>query len=53
MKTEGIKKIHAYLGDKVYTIIHKAMYSIEIDEEEDFELAEYFLNKNRVEPCRF
>lgn len=43
METEGIKKIHGYLGDKIYPFIHDTRYTIEIDEERDFELAEYYL----------
>ena len=47
METEGNRKAHAFLGDKVYSFIHDARYSVEIDEEEDFEIAKYFLLKER------
>ena len=45
MKTEGIKKAHGYLGENIYPFIHDSKYSIEIDEEKDFEIAEYYLQK--------
>jgi len=45
MKTEGVKKTHGYLGGSIYPIIHDSRYSIEIDEEKDFEIAEYYLQK--------
>ena len=43
MDTEGISKAHGYLGDKVDIIVQEAKYSVEIDEENDFELAKYYL----------
>lgn len=48
MKTEGIKKSHAFLGKEVYMMVHEKKYTIEIDEEEDFELASFYLDKNRL-----
>ena len=45
MKTEGIRKAHGYLGGSVYPVIHDYRYSIEIDEEKDFEMAEYYLQR--------
>lgn len=47
MGTEGIKKAHGYLGDSIYPVIHDSKYSIEIDEEKDFEVAEYYLQKEK------
>jgi CMP-N-acetylneuraminic acid synthetase len=47
METEGIKRAHGYLGDHVYPVIQDTKYSIEIDEEKDFEVAEYYLQKER------
>ncbi|MBU2541480.1 MAG: acylneuraminate cytidylyltransferase family protein [Candidatus Omnitrophica bacterium] len=47
MDTEGFRKIHAFLGERVYPVIHDRKYSIEIDELEDIELAEYFLLKEK------
>jgi CMP-N-acetylneuraminic acid synthetase len=49
METEGIKKVHGYLGERVYPVIHDAKYSIEIDEEKDFEIAEYYLRKKQLQ----
>lgn len=48
METEGIKKAHGYLGEKVYPVIHNSKYSVEIDEERDFETAEYYLQKEKA-----
>lgn len=45
MSTEGIKKAHGFLGDKVYIMVHEMKYATEIDTEEEFELAEYYLSK--------
>lgn len=45
METEGIKRAHGYLGEKVYPVIHNSKYSVEIDEERDLEIAEYYLQK--------
>ncbi|MDI6785191.1 MAG: acylneuraminate cytidylyltransferase family protein [bacterium] len=45
METEKIRTAHAFLGSNVYIIVHDAKYSIEIDEEKDFEQAEYYLRK--------
>lgn len=47
IETEGIKRIHSYLGDRVYPFIHDAKYAVEIDEEKDLELAEYYLLKEQ------
>lgn len=46
METEGIKKSHAFLGNGIYMIVHENKYATEIDREEDFERAEFYLNKN-------
>ncbi len=43
MKTVGVKKVHAYMGDKVAMIIHEPKYAVEIDEEADFGIAGYYL----------
>ena len=48
MEMEGITKIHAYLGERVYPVIHDRKYAIEVDEKEDFELAEYYLRKEQT-----
>jgi len=48
METEGVKKVHGYLGDRIYPFIHDVKYSIEIDEEKDFEIAEYYLRKEQA-----
>ncbi len=45
IKTKGVKKIHAYLGDKIIAFLHDKKYAVEVDEEEDFGLAEYYLKK--------
>jgi CMP-N,N'-diacetyllegionaminic acid synthase len=45
MVTEGVRRAHGYLGDKIYMVLHDAKYSLEIDVEKDFEMAEYFLLK--------
>lgn len=43
LATEGMRKIHAYMGERVYPLRHARKYATEVDEEEDFELAEYYL----------
>jgi CMP-N-acetylneuraminic acid synthetase len=48
MEAEGIKTIYAYLGQRVYLVVHETKYSVEIDNEEDFEIAEYYLTKDQV-----
>lgn len=45
MKTEGNRKAHAFLGQEISMIVHERKYAIEIDKEEDFELAEFYLEK--------
>lgn len=45
LKAKGIKKIHAYLGDKIISFVHDKKYAVEVDEAEDFWLAEYYLKK--------
>jgi len=44
-ETEGIKAAHGFLGNEIYMLVHRGKYAIEIDEEEDFEIAEYYLSK--------
>ncbi len=48
MQTEGVKRIHAYMGEEVLPIIHDFKYAVEIDEEEDFALAEFYLGRNNL-----
>lgn len=48
METEGVTKVHGYLGDRVYLVVHDSKYAIEIDEERDFETAEYYLRKEQA-----
>lgn len=48
METEGVKKVHGYLGDRVCLVVHDSKYAIEIDEERDFETAEYYLRKEQA-----
>lgn len=48
METEGMMKAHGYMGDKVSIVTHEAKYAIGIEEERDFELAEFYLNKDRL-----
>jgi len=43
MATAGDRTVHAWLGQSVYAVEHDKRYSIEIDEEDDFEFAECFL----------
>lgn len=45
METEGTKIVHGFLGDNVYVVTHGTKYATEIDEEEDFKIAEYYLSK--------
>lgn len=45
MKTEGLTKTHAFLGENVYPFLHERKFSIEVDEPDDIGLAEYFLSK--------
>ncbi|HAK89658.1 MAG: hypothetical protein A2X55_04705 [Nitrospirae bacterium GWB2_47_37] len=47
IETEGINRIHSYLGDRVYPCIHDSKYAVEIDEVKDMELAEYYLLKEK------
>jgi CMP-N-acetylneuraminic acid synthetase len=44
METEGIKMAHAYMGDNVKIVVHDQKYAVEIDEEKDFDLAEFYLS---------
>lgn len=48
MKTDGLTRIHAFLGEKVYPFLHERKFSIEVDEPDDIGLAEYFLSKERL-----
>ncbi len=43
MSTEGKRRAHEYLGERVHAFVHDKKYAVEIDEEEDLEMAEYFL----------
>jgi CMP-N-acetylneuraminic acid synthetase len=43
MRTEGKRKAHEYLGERVHAIVHDRKYAVEVDDEEDLEMAEYFL----------
>ena len=45
METESNRMAHAYLGDNVLIEVHDQKYSLEVDEEKDFEMLEYYLNK--------
>lgn len=45
METEGVKTVHGFLGDNVYVVVHETKYATEIDEEEEFKLAEYYLSR--------
>lgn len=48
IKTKGLKKIHAYLGDRIIALVHNKKYAVEVDEEDDFELAEFYLKKEKA-----
>ena len=45
LKYKGIRKAHVYMGKKVIPLLQsKRMYSIEIDDFEDFELVELYMS---------
>jgi CMP-N,N'-diacetyllegionaminic acid synthase len=51
MQTEGNRNAYAYLGDKVSIVVHEGEYTVEIDKEDQFELAEYYLReREKVRP---
>jgi len=51
METENKKTAYAYLGDRVSLLVHEEKYTVEIDDESQFELAEYYLRKlEKVRP---
>jgi len=39
----GDRRVHAYLGDRVLIQVHDERYAVEIDEPDDFELAQFHL----------
>lgn len=47
MKTSDMKGVHVYMGKKVLGVIQDSMYTVEIDDCESLDLAEFFLSKKR------
>lgn len=43
----GDRRVHSYLGDRVLIHVHDARYAIEIDEIDDFELAQFHLAREQ------
>jgi CMP-N,N'-diacetyllegionaminic acid synthase len=43
MENEGKSRAHAYLGTRVYPMLHEKRYAVEIDEKQDLVLAECYL----------
>lgn len=43
----GDRRVHSYLGDRVLIHVHDPCYAIEIDEIDDFELAEFHLQRTQ------
>jgi len=44
--TRGIRKAHIYLGNNIIPVIQKKkMYSLEIDTQDEFIMAEYYINR--------
>lgn len=43
-RTAGDRRVHAYMGERVLIVEHDPKYAIEVDEEADVELAEFFLS---------
>jgi CMP-N,N'-diacetyllegionaminic acid synthase len=42
-RTAGDRRVHAYMGERVLIVPHDPKYAVEVDEEIDVELAEFFL----------
>jgi N-acylneuraminate cytidylyltransferase len=44
-KTAGDRRVHAYMGDRVVLVAHHPKFAVEVDEEPDVDLAEFFLGR--------
>ena len=44
-RTAGDRRAHAYMGERVLIVPHDPRYAVEVDEESDVELAEFFLTR--------
>jgi CMP-N-acetylneuraminic acid synthetase len=44
IQAAGEHRVHAYMGERVIVHVHDPRYSLEIDEPEDLELAEFYLS---------
>ena len=44
--TAGDRRVHAYMGERVLIVTHDPRYAVEVDEEPDVELAEFFLTRS-------
>ena len=45
-RTAGDRRVHAYMGERVIIVTHDPKYAVEVDEEPDVELAEFFLTRS-------
>jgi CMP-N-acetylneuraminic acid synthetase len=43
-RTDGDRRVHAYMGDHVVIMEHERRFAVEIDDHEDVDLAEFFLS---------
>ncbi len=44
-RTARDRRVHAYMGERVLIVPHDPRYAVEVDEESDVELAEFFLTR--------
>ncbi len=44
-KTQGDRRVHAYMGTRVVIVPHEPKYAVEVDEAPDVEVAEFFLTR--------
>ncbi|MBI3030832.1 MAG: acylneuraminate cytidylyltransferase family protein [Candidatus Rokubacteria bacterium] len=42
-RAAGDRRVHAYMGERILVVTHDPRYAVEVDEEPDVDLAEFFL----------
>ncbi|MFH0771196.1 MAG: acylneuraminate cytidylyltransferase family protein [Candidatus Omnitrophota bacterium] len=45
MGTEGKKGVHVFMGDRVVGVIQERIYSLEVDDKDDLDLVNFYLDK--------
>ncbi len=48
-RTAGVRRAHAYMGDRLLIVEHHRKYAVEIDDAEDVDMAEYFLREKETQ----